>query len=983
MKKRLRGWCAFFTALMLLTFMAGCQGKAQSPEEGLTQDKHPDQPTQPEQPTPPEDLNAIVPPTFQTGELSLDNKEDLFPDFKESEMWTENTAQGHVIYVEAEEYESTTLPFTQILGGEYGGGIMLQALTAQTPAQGWDYTYEVTFLVPAPKAGTYKMTALTSDLQKEYTSDYFVDINGKRVLEAGKKYSVLESLNAAFDPNLFKLMDLGEVELNEGENRISFVIDNADSQNSWNRLSFFIDYFKLTYIDRNIPARELSVSYAELPTGSDARTLLAAAEVNVFDCRYPLRLNAIQQANEAEEVNFSVTDYFGNVIYQSSKTATERGMVMLEKTVKNHPTGYFLLTIGKQTFRYAVVSSFAEPMPEDSPFGMDYAAYYLVKDLDKAYGLACAARMAGVSWVRDRADWRTYEPTLGQYDFSSTEQVWRAIDQAGLKNLAMLCSAPAWATEDLGAQGMAGGFANTQLEIYQTTKAMVTYYDGLVDAWELWNESDHGFALESAELYAAWYKAAALGVLDADPNALLSFGGLCQPDANSDYMHMMFMNDIMKYSSIFNYHAHTPQGTSIPDFTRFAMVSGTSASLAHYNTNNKPVWLTEAGMKIMTEMPTEQLLHEQAPYIITSTVQSLAMGTDKHFWFVLAPYIEAGGDFGTFSKDYQPYPTLAAQSTMTHVLGKAQYLGELYDLPQYAYGYVFFTGSRAASVLWANKQTEYTFEAGQAVIVTDMMGAQTLIKPQDGKITLTLGVDPIFITYSQAPAYQSKQYPEAVIKSVEIGVGERVVLSPEFEGYDINDESTKLNGHVVADGSKITLYLTNLNDKEVKGTVSATLAGFTVQGCEQQITIPAKSRIGITLTLVRNSDQKINDYIVFIGEFEGEPTSHAVAHVYTDEPEKRVKVKFSSLRSGKEYTADMLKSVNIRMGSHEGKGVAYLNGMPLDTVSYDGAELKIDLSALSPGKHTVVGGIQTPGGDLIFTVFYVTYQNDVVIFELP
>lgn len=992
MKKRLRLWSVFFSALMLLTFMAGCQSEGQPVEKETTRGNQPEQseqttqpkqPEQPEQPTPPEDLNVIVPPVFETGELGLVEKEDLYPDFRESETWTERTEQASVIAVEAEAYESTTLHFAKMYGSEFGGGILMQALTEQAPAQGWDSVYEVTYLVSAPRAGAYRLTALSSDLQKEYTSDYFVDVNGKRVLEAGKSYTVLENFNASFDPNLCKLMDLGEVELKEGENRISFVIDNVDSQNSWNRISFFFDYFKLTYVNPDTPTQPLSVSYAVQLTDQDAKALLAAAEVNVFDCRYPLSMRAMQRAAQAQEVGFTVTDYFGNVIFQSSKTADQEETLILEKTVKNHPTGYFLMTIGDQTYRYVVVSSFAEPMPEDSPFGMDYAAYYLIKDLDKVYEIACAARMAGVTWVRDRADWRTYEPMLGQYNFGATEQVWRAIDQAGLKNLAMLCSAPAWATEGLGAQGMAGGFANTQLEIYQMTKAMVTYYDGLVDAWELWNESDHGFALETAELYAAWYKAAALGVLDANPNALLSFGGLCQPDTNSDYMHMMFMNDVMKYSSIFNYHAHTPQGTSIPDFTRFAMVSGTNASLAHYNKANKPVWLTEAGMKIMTETPTEQLLHEQAPYIITSTVQSLTMGTDKHFWFVLAPYIEVGGDFGTFSKDFQPYPTLAAQSAMTHVLGKAQYLGELYDLPRQAYGYVFFTGSRAASVLWASKPTEYTFEAQQAVIVTDMMGAQTLIKPQDGKIVLTLGVDPIFVTYSQAPAYQSKQYPESAIKPVELGVGERVVLSPEFEGYDINDESTKLNGHIVSDGSKITLYVTNLNDKEVKGTVSATLAGFTVQGLENQITVPAKSRVGIELILVRNSDEKINDYIIFVGEFEGEQTSCSVAHVYTDAPERDVKVKFSSLKSGKEYGADVLQSIGIRMGSHEGEGVAYLNSMPLDTVRYDGTEIKIDLSALSLGKHTVVGGIQTPAGDLIFTVFYITYENDVVVFELP
>lgn len=48
-------------------------------------------------------------------------------------------------------------------------------------------------------------------------------------------------------------------------------------------------------------------------------------------------------------------------------------------------------------------------------------------------------------------------------------------------------------------------------------------------------------------------------------------------------------------------------------------------------------------MKIMTSTPSEKNLTDQAPYIVTFAVQSLSTGTDKHFWFVLAPYIENAG----------------------------------------------------------------------------------------------------------------------------------------------------------------------------------------------------------------------------------------------------------------------------------------------------------------------------------------------------
>ncbi len=967
MKRYARVMCMGLAWLMVLGFVAGCRDKQQDPEQETQGET--------EQTVETEQELQFTPPVFEQGAVSLAAKQDLFPNFEPTEAWEQKVTASVEIYAEAEEYDKTTLPLAPLNGEEYSGGAMLASLTAQAPAQGWDAEYSVTYTVNAPVAGRYSLVVLGSDLSKDYTSDYFVEVNGKQQLEAAKSYTVQKDYPTSFDPGLFKIMTLGTLQLEQGDNVIRFVLDNVDSQNSRDRISFFMDYFKLTYIADSAPANGAALSYAEQPTGAEAEALLAAASVNVFDSRYPLHVTIAAKSAQAGEMAYTVTDFFGTAVYSGSTQAQADSPVVLEKTIKHHPLGYFVLRMGEVEHSYVVLSDLGQTVPEDSPFAMDYASYYLVKDVDKAYAIACAARMAGVTWVRDRADWRTYEPSRGEYDFSSTEQVWRAIDKAGLYNLAMLCTTPAWVNE-------AGGFAGTQLEIYQTTKAMATYYKGLVDAWELWNESDHGFARETAELYAAWYKAAALGVLDADPNATVSFGGLCQPDENIDYMHMMFMNGVMDYSSIFNYHAHVPQGGDLPDFTSFAMVRGAYASLAHYNTQNKPVWLTEAGMKIMTESPTEKNKTEQAPYIVTSTVQSLAMGTEKHFWFVLAPYLEAGGDFSTFGSDYQPYPTLAAESTMTHVLGKGQYLGELYDLPDRSFGYVFYNGSRAVSVLWSQKKAVYTIKTEQPVILTDMMGNQTLVQPENGKISLKLSTNPVFVTYSEAPEYQNKQYPDTEIKTLQLGLGERVVLSPNFEGYDLNNEETKQYGHIVDDGSKITLYVTNFNSTPVTGRVNVTLEGFTVSGCEQEITVPAMGRVELELTMHRTTDADVNTYMVFSGEFNGEATSSSVAHVHTNAPEKATKVKFTNVRNGKKYEADALAGVDIRLGSWQGEAICYVNGTRHDAVQYDGTVITADLSALPKGNHTVVCGIRTPTGDFVFTLFYVSYQDGVVTFTL-
>src|SRR5581483_11110499 len=67
----------------------------------------------------------------------------------------------------------------------------------------------------------------------------------------------------------------------------------------------------------------------------------------------------------------------------------------------------------------------------------------------------------------------------------------------------------------------------------------------------------------------------------------------------------------------------------------------------------------------------------QAEFIPKSYVESLAHGTDKHFFFVFPHYIENGVEFGTLTADLKPYPGYAALATLTDALGAAIYLGEI------------------------------------------------------------------------------------------------------------------------------------------------------------------------------------------------------------------------------------------------------------------------------------------------------------------
>ena len=936
--------------------------------------------------------------TLDTTPLTLEIPKDLYPDFNEYEnKATENIAPP--VYVpfderfEAESYDSTTITiFQEVSSDEHSGGILIRAITyGGPPAEDWDYVYSVSYKVTVPAAGFYSVTALTSALGQDYTSDYYIDVNGARQIIVDKTTAKqLEDINYSVDKGLFFLYELGTLSLNEGENLITFVINNEDSKNSQNRLSFFFDYFTLTAIKpeaKDVSAPASIVLAVDVSKVEDGDVIAGSASVSVFDQRFPLKLNFGHYFEEAGEIAYTVKDYFGDIIYDGKLTGAKYDLVTVERTIKNHPTGYFTFTCGAETFSYVVTPAYDTRTLESSPFAMDYASSYHNKDLTNCYNVTAAARLAGVTWVRERAGWDSYEKTAGNYTFSGTENRFKTITSTGMNLLVDLCPAPTWATKNEGYTGTSrvGGFRDNQLEFYNMCKAMAAYYAGVVDAWELWNESDHGFAVETAELFAAWYKAGALGVLEGDPNAIVTFGGYCQPNSNMDYVHLSMLNDLLKYSSVYNYHSHLAQSGNGNVFQTFisSMANTAHASAALYNRDYlRPIWITEAGMRIDSMVYTSYI--NQANYIITSTVQSLSIGTDMHYWFLLSPYMEAGGDFGTFSPSLEPYPTLAAEAIMTKVLGKAEYLGKPMGLPESAYGFTFNNGSRIVSVLWSTKAGDkYTVETNDPILVTDMMGGETLIMPEDGKVQLRLSLNPIYVTYSTAPEYYEHDIADHKYETLTFTAGERVVLSPEFANYNINDTSIKLNGHLVYDGLEINLRVTNYNSFAVTGTVSGTLMGFEVVGGDKAITIEPYTEKFVTLKLKKTGSEPVNSYIIFSGTFNGEETSLSSAHVYTEGALDKGKISLPAIAPGKYATKATLSDLTATLEEADAPGTPLIlvNDKVYENYTYENRTFTIDFSTLEAGKYTVIIAVETDGGDYIFKYMIFTYDGKKAYIE--
>ncbi|MBR5601916.1 MAG: hypothetical protein IKW24_04730, partial [Clostridia bacterium] len=231
----------FCAGILLLGTLAACKPAPDEQPDTETTDQT-EQTTQPSESEQPE----VLPPEFEVGELTLTAAADLYPDFKPDEQLSVKSMEKIELRVEAEDHFESTIPFVALSGPEFSGNVMMTCVHV-APAQGWDYTYAASYYVYAPKAGSYELVVLSSDLKKEYTSDYFIEVNGQRALAAADKFTVLEHFASPSqnDNNLFKVMSLSTLTLSEGENVVTFTVDNVDSQNAWNRISFFLDYFTL------------------------------------------------------------------------------------------------------------------------------------------------------------------------------------------------------------------------------------------------------------------------------------------------------------------------------------------------------------------------------------------------------------------------------------------------------------------------------------------------------------------------------------------------------------------------------------------------------------------------------------------------------------------------------------------------------------------------------------------------------------------
>ena len=794
---------------------------------------------------------------------------------------------GFVVRVEGEDRKSDTIGGEVIEDSDYSGGKALRANYARDDST----THGVNLSVTVPETGSYSLVTVVTRYGRMNTTDFDIYANDTYAYSVNTKDDVISEETVTGKANMRK-MTLPSIMLNKGENTVSFVLQNTDRQP--NKPNFYLDYIELK--PDLSPSASGNIGYASTPTGDYSKQAVAAAELDVYTGSWDMRatFNLVSFASteeEAADIKVKITDYYGDVVLEH----TERpvfGAYTLKIDLGKHPTGYFTVSAvtGTQTLftkSYVVLPPVEDrDLESDSPFASDFASYHILADReDVVANYAAAAKLCGVSVLRERLDWIYTEWNEGGCDFSRADRFYNKINDMGLEILPFFSNAPRWTTEN------GKVFMDEQLAVYRFSKRVAERYANISQALEVWNEMDY-FTYVPADMYASFYKAAALGVVDSGTSLPKIIGGLCEPVNSNPYLTILYKSDVFDYSDAFNWHYHIYDRAerSVTEFVD-GTKAGQFATFANTYLSSLPSWCTEAGIKLYTPAGCADMTFAQqkiqANYMVTSACQSLAAGTDKHFWFILGNMPEDGGWFGSYGADDRPFASVVTEAVMTQTLGKGIYKGELKGLPSGAEGHVINNGEDDVIVLWATSDRDVTLSVPGNVLKTTVVGNREVLCSTNGKITVKAGSEPMFITVDgtvDASSYTATSNDE--IKTIsaksDFTVGERVILTQLW--YDLTDSASYLsarnNGYrVSANGNTITLQLVNFNDFEVTGTVSGSADGYTVTGSGETITIPAMSETEVTFTITPNGGTGAT-YLTFEGTFNGSETSKSVSRIY-------------------------------------------------------------------------------------------------------
>lgn len=768
-------------------------------------------------------------------------------------------------FVEGESFTSTNWNCS---GGNIGadsacsGGKFARVYTDEIPPRGYYYAdYEVN----VENTGVYDLfAAMTSVMNDAWSSNVAVKVNG------GKEFRLTGEIIKSSGGNSQYLQSLDALSLNKGTNTIRFIVRKPRTDGKY---AAFIDYFAMKQTEWKI------------------RNITSEAPFFVFENSNDIKLtiNANAQASTSQNVDWVIKDSHGNIV-STATSIIAIGDKSVDVTVDNLPLGYYQIEADGVVGGFSVVKALSERTKyEDTPFAIDTNFSSAVQDyLKEDYANVLA--LSGVSWIRERVWFEnitSYKDGEFQFSNSAIKNIANLLKPYGIR----ISAAADYMPDEL--IGEYSKYIPDDLnKSYSFWKQAAKAFDGIVDNWEIFNEVDLGGAVSSSDspdLYSSFMKASAVGIADAQTTNKTTAsvqGAAARMNGTSEYLNILMMNDVLDYSLCDNTHEHISAENKEKQYYPFSGIDNIKEHIKAQKNHSAsaPIWVTEAGIAIQNTQNRNFTLSEQmtqAKYLVTSAVESIAAGTDKHFFFIGPCYDEDERAWGMTSRGTlypYMYASLAAQSAMTDLLGKGEFLGEVEHLSSDVSGYSFYNGTDTVYVLWSENGEKKILLQNNIVPlgVYDLFGNEKTNECVQN-MTLSVNEEPIYVKFSDRMS-QASQASDAVAEEKSFTKAQKVILTQKYS--DEARGGARTDGYLINSGDTVSVSVSNFNNSVVSGTIYGSFAnGGTLNRSQADITIDAMSTATVTFTVEEMAANK--DYLVFYGEFNGEKTSDSAAMLKT------------------------------------------------------------------------------------------------------
>lgn len=803
-------------------------------------------------------------------------------------------------------------------GGEY---VTVEGVTVpkSTEFSVWKYLPEntkikVTYDVVSAETGTYALKVFSSKLKVAHRSPYRYSINGGEEIEAaGEIIGNDNGKDAEYN--------LGIVKLKKGVNKVDFICDKACGQG---RYSFALIYMNFE------PIKEWYV-----------HSIKGDKPCNIWEENGNVSFTVNLSKSDIEDHNcyFKVTDYYGNVVEENDFKIRKR-KEDTKLSLGKYDTGWYKLEVGEKggksiTQPFAVVpkrsgGDYSSPIMYDV---FNVYANYSDKKLDE---ILRAAKLGGADIIRERLIMDIAGAEKGKYDWKMFDASFKAAGRNGLEILPIISGLPTGMSYN---SSMLPEVSKDLFDVYDYVKMAAERYDDVTYGWEYLNEVDLSSGPGTADVYAAQLKAAAIAVDEADTDAycIMSSMGL-YPTATKSYYDVLMQNDISPYTDFFNYHRYGELGGNVEMNNMPTENIDSMINLFHaHDTQMKEVWVTEASSPAKegaSGMKADNLIQPEARTNVIQTVTHLARGEDKHVFFSFPYHQEASTVFGMFDNNWMPYPVYTAIAVLSDNIGKGKIKGEISNLSENAYGYLFDNGKGDTAVIWADGTAEIKLKSDKSVTVSDVMGVKRTVKPQNGVVSLAANYDPLYVIFDgncDEENYYLSEYGERTVQHAQLSDTQKVVIRPrvDAENWESSIVSGFLAGYTFEPGEtkKAELEIYNFNNKVMKGKIAAEAeSGYTVTPEVTEITLNPKSKAVVEVNITANEDvtPNITKGIKFYGDFgEEDKTSAVAAVIYNAKQVEPCDYTFQGFADPANYDSNQASGQLIAKKSEDGKSIEY------------------------------------------------------------